>query len=72
MLLRQISEIRRKAVRSAKLTLAWKNAPSTLSAATRAGSPTQRGSHAAGAFYPILITPSRLPSRTASRRLKQI
>jgi tetratricopeptide (TPR) repeat protein len=47
----------RKAPCCADLTLAWKSAPSA-SAATGAGSPTQRRSHAAGAFYPLRVTPA--------------
>ena len=44
----------------AQLTRAGKNAPSALPLATRAGSPTQRGHHAAGAFYPIESRPLTL------------
>ena len=44
----------------AQLTRAGKNAPSALPLATRAGSPTQRGHHAAGAFYAIESRPLTL------------
>ncbi len=47
----RFSEFRRNTVRAGKLTRTWKNARSAPAAATRAGSPTQRGSHAARAFY---------------------
>ena len=49
----------------AQLTRAGKNAPSALPFATRAGSPTQRGHHAAGAFY--LIEPRPLTLTCANR-----
>ena len=44
----------------AQITRAGKNAPSALPLATRAGSPTQRGHHAAGAFYAIESRPLTL------------
>ena len=44
----------------AQLTRTGKNAPSALPLATRAGSPTQRGHHAAGAFYAIKSRPLTL------------
>ena len=44
----------------AQLTRSGKNAPSALPFATRAGSPTQRGRHAAGAFYAIESRPLTL------------
>ena len=57
---RQIAEIARAAVRAGQLTRTGKNAPSALPPATRAGSPTQRGHHAAGAFYAIESRPLTL------------
>ena len=49
----------------AQLPRTGKNAPSALPLATRAGSPTQRGHHAAGAFY--LIEPRPLTLTGANR-----
>ena len=49
----------------AQLTRTGKNAPSALPFATRAGSPTQRRHHAAGAFY--LIEPRPLTLACANR-----
>ena len=57
---RQISEIAGQQFAPAQLTRSGKNAPSALRLATRAGSPTQRGHHAAGAFYPIESRPLTL------------
>ena len=55
----RFSEFRRNTVRAGKLTRTWKNARSAPAAATRAGSPTQRGSHAARAFYSLSgVTPA--------------
>ena len=46
----RFSEFRRNTVRAGKLTRAWKNARSAPPAATRAGSPTQRGSQLRARF----------------------